>query len=41
MPALTRGKRLQREESAVTFIKLIVITLAIILSILFFGRFLF
>ena len=40
-PLRTRGKRLQREESAVTLIKIIIITLAVILSILFFGRFLF
>jgi hypothetical protein len=30
-----------REESAVTLIKMIIITLVVILSILFFGRFLF
>jgi len=30
-----------REESAVTLIKIIIITLAVILSILFLGRFLF
>ena len=41
MPARTRGKRFHREESAVTLIKIIIITLAVILSILLFGRFLF
>jgi len=41
MPARTRGKRFQHEESAVTLIKIIIITLAVILSILLFGRFLF
>ena len=30
-----------REELAVTLIKIIIITLAVILSIFFFGRFLF
>jgi hypothetical protein len=41
MPARTRGKRFPLEESAVTLIKIIIITLAVILSILLFGRFLF
>jgi hypothetical protein len=36
-----QGARLYLEESAVTLIKIIIITLAVILSILFFGRFLF
>jgi hypothetical protein len=40
-PLRTRGKRFQREESAVSLVKIIIITLAVILSILFFGRFLF
>ncbi|MFL6283165.1 MAG: hypothetical protein ACJ74Q_08495 [Pyrinomonadaceae bacterium] len=37
----TKGQALYLEESAVTLIKIIIITLAVILSILFFGRFLF
>jgi hypothetical protein len=37
----TRGKRSTLRKSAVTLIKIIIITLAVILSILFFGRFLF
>jgi hypothetical protein len=41
MLARTRRKRPKREESAVTLIKIIIITLAVILSILFLGRFLF
>lgn len=41
MPVRTRRKRLKREDSAVTLIKIIIITLAVILSILFLGRFLF
>jgi hypothetical protein len=43
MPLSTRGRRSTFEESAVTLtlIKIIIITLAVILSILFFGRFLF
>lgn len=40
-PLRTRGKRFQLEESAVSLVKIIIITLAVILSILFFGRFLF
>ncbi len=36
-----KGQALDPEESAVTLIKLIIITLTVILSILFFGRFLF
>jgi hypothetical protein len=41
MPLLYKGQALYLEESAVTLIKIIIITLAVILSILFFGRFLF
>lgn len=41
MPLSYKGQALHLEESAVTWIKLIIITLAVILSILFFGRFLF
>jgi hypothetical protein len=41
MPPSRKGRALYLEESAVTLIKLIIITLAVILSILFFGRFLF
>jgi hypothetical protein len=41
MPPSHKGRALYLEESAVTLIKLIIITLAVILSILFFGRFLF
>jgi hypothetical protein len=39
----SKGRALYLEESAVTLtlIKIIIITLAVILSILFFGRFLF
>jgi hypothetical protein len=39
----SKGQALYPEESAVTLtlIKIIIITLAVILSILFFGRFLF
>jgi hypothetical protein len=33
--------RFDREELAVTLIKIIIITLAVILSLFFFGRFLF
>ena len=36
-----KGFRFHSEESAVTLIKIIFITLAVILSILFLGRFLF
>lgn len=41
MPLSHKGQALWLEESAVTLIKIIIITLAVILSILFFGRFLF
>jgi hypothetical protein len=43
MPFSCKGQALDREESAVTLtlIKIIIITLAVILGILFFGRFLF
>jgi hypothetical protein len=41
MPLSNKGQALNLEESAVTLIKIIIITLAVILSILFFGRFLF
>jgi len=36
-----RRKRFHCEESAVSYIKIIIITLVVILSILFLGRFLF
>lgn len=38
---MNQGKSLRREEFIVTLIKIIIITLAVILSILLFGRFLF
>ena len=41
MPLLHKGQALYPEESAVSIIKIIFFTLAVILSILFFGRFLF
>jgi hypothetical protein len=41
MPLSTQSGRFDSEEWAVTLIKIIIITLAVILSILFFGRFLF
>ena len=41
MPLSYKGQALYPEESAVTLIKFIFITIAVILSILFFGRFLF
>ena len=41
MPLSYKGRALYKEESAVTLIKAIIIALAVILSILFFGRFLF
>jgi hypothetical protein len=41
MPLSYKGQAFYTEESAVTWIKIIIITLAVILSILFFGRFLF
>ena len=41
MPLSNKGQALYPEESAVSLIKIIIITLAVILSILFFGRFLF
>jgi hypothetical protein len=41
MPVLQQAQALHYEESAVTLIKIIIITLAVILSILFLGRFLF
>jgi hypothetical protein len=41
MAARTRGKRFHREESAVSTVKIIIITIAVILCILLFGRFLF
>ena len=39
--ALLQAGELNREVPAVTLIKIIIITLAVILSILLFGRFLF
>ncbi len=41
MPVSSQSGRFDLEELAVTLIKIIIITLAVILSILFFGRFLF
>jgi hypothetical protein len=41
MSALNKGCAQTPEESAVTLIKIILITLAFIIGILFFGRFLF
>jgi hypothetical protein len=42
MSALNKGRALRTpEEPAVTFIKIILITLAFIIGLLFFGRFLF
>ena len=41
MPHLNGAPGFGLEESAVTLIKIIIITLAVILSILLFGRFLF
>ncbi len=41
MPLSYKGQAFYLEDSAVTLIKFIIITLAVILSILFFGRFLF
>ncbi|HEX8282630.1 MAG TPA: hypothetical protein VF588_04715 [Pyrinomonadaceae bacterium] len=42
MSALNKARAQTRpEESAVTFIKIIIITLVFIISILFLGRFLF
>jgi hypothetical protein len=40
-PSFARGNRSTSKESAVTLIKMIIIAVALILSILFFGRFLF
>jgi hypothetical protein len=40
-PSHTRGRRSTFEEATVSLVKLIVIAVAVILSILFFGRFLF
>ena len=40
-PSKGNLRRFDREVLAVTLIKIIIITLAVILSILFFGRFLF
>lgn len=37
----TRGKRSTSEESAMSLVQIIMLALAVILSILFFGRFLF
>jgi hypothetical protein len=41
MPVFSQTVRFDPEDLAVTLIKIIIITLAVILSILFFGRFLF
>ncbi|HZT60446.1 MAG TPA: hypothetical protein VFA21_17705 [Pyrinomonadaceae bacterium] len=41
MPVRTRRKRSTLRNPAVTLIKIIIIALAVILSILFLGRFLF
>ncbi|HWS54516.1 MAG TPA: hypothetical protein VN228_10330 [Pyrinomonadaceae bacterium] len=41
MPIFSQSGRFDLEELAVTLIKIIIITLVVILSILFFGRFLF
>jgi hypothetical protein len=41
MPLSYKGQAHQLEESAVSTVKIIIIALTIILSILFFGRFLF
>lgn len=41
MPVSRQSGRFDLEELVVTLIKIIIITLAVILSILFFGRFLF
>jgi hypothetical protein len=41
MPLSYKGQAQHSEESAVSTIKIIIIALAIILSILLFGRFLF
>lgn len=41
MSVLNKGRAQTPEESVVTLIKIILITLAFIIGILFFGRFLF
>jgi hypothetical protein len=41
MSTLNKGRRANSEESDVTFIKIVLITLVFIISLLFFGRFLF
>ena len=41
MPVSSQSGRFDLEELVVTLIKIIIITLAVILGILFFGRFLF